>query len=778
MLSPAEENKAPSTLLASASASRTVSRDDSLLALSTLGGALNRATSELSSSGLLAAPHKASPSAALALAQAAPGAKPATEPSKLRWKWWTCGLLRVFSFLAAEEVKRARACSHTWRRVANHYLEEYTFEPPLPDKELEWIKAQVEQSSSFFERAFVSAVCKAVVVRAPEALAPPPEEGAAGRHRAAEAAAARLGLDALDLSRLPEVANLRERIDSHKGHCAIYPALALQLLGSAPTPAVEAQYESHAQTFRLRHWQRKLAARCERLLRLALRFTLDLVFEAGAVLSRARSELAAAAAEFARQAAERFVASPRAGDGRLYSLHGILPSDLLDEMPAFHDAVEFQMAQARRGANKEAGAVVAGVRARYLARTALLADRGYRFPVEELEEDTAVARLLRLLDGSADAFVRSLTLEVLEPAVHELVTVERLTAQVVARVRAHLASPAVNPAKVVAVPYFELLGVAVGDDAPVVGDGEYTASATFPALPELPDSDQSLEANEARRKALLARNFPLLECHEALNAVDRDVDAFLDHFIDQRYRLEPDDATAAAMAAAPAPAPGAACAAASAHSKAGALPALQPLPRTVAELAARPQGWLARHVFDVYRAAVAAVNQRARLKKGDRSGESRSFFPLLRAKDKGSGNHASVGLFALPSDADSAITDAVVEYAARRYVHHALMRENAARVLNYGPRGSVVAPLRQRHDHTRLLASSVRSSLLRDFGSLARHGGLLAAIEEDNGYTAAIAAMSLRSLVLLMDRKRKQIAELEKRRKMDEDGVSPDTPIA
>jgi hypothetical protein len=35
--------------------------------------------------------------------------------------------------------------------------------------------------------------------------------------------------------------------------------------------------------------------------------------------------------------------------------------------------------------------------------------------------------------------------------------------------------------------------------------------------------------------------------------------------------------------------------------------------------------------------------------------------------------------------------------------------------------------------------------------------------------------MSLRSLVLLMDRKRKQIAELETRRKMDEDDgvVSP-----
>jgi hypothetical protein len=313
----------------------------------------------------------------------------------------------------------------------------------------------------------------------------------------------------------------------------------------------------------------------------------------------------------------------------------------------------------------------------------------------------------------------------------------------------------------------------VGDDAPVVGDGDHTASVPFPAVPEFADSDQSLEATEARRKALLSRNFPLLECHEALDAVDRDVDAFLDHFIDQRYHLvEPDAAAVAASAAAAWPGPGVAAAAAvaSAPTKVGAPPVLQPLPRTLAELAARPQGWLARHVFDVYRTAVAQINVRARLKKADKNPESRSFFPLLRAKDKGADN-ASCGLFYLPGDGDSAIADAVVEYGARRYVHHALMRENAARVLNYGPRGTIVAPLRQRHDHTRLLANSVRASLLRDFGSLVHHGGLLAVIEEDNGYTAAIAAMSLRSLVLLMDRKRKQIAELETRRKMDDDGV-------
>jgi hypothetical protein len=353
--------------------------------------------------------------------------------------------------------------------------------------------------------------------------------------------------------------------------------------------------------------------------------------------------------------------------------------------------------------------------------------------------------------------------------------------QVVARVKVHLASSAVDPAKVIALPYFQLLGVAVGDDAPVVGDGDCTASVPFPALPEFADSDQSLEATEARRKALLSRNFPLLECHGALDYVDRDVDAFLDHFIDQRYHLlEPDAAAVAASAAAASPGPcvvaAAAAAVASAPTKAGALPVLQPLPRTLAELAARPQGWLARHVFDVYRTAVAAINQRARLKKADKSSECRSYFPLLRAKEK-SADNASYGHFAVPGDADFAIADAVVEYGARRYVHHALMRENAARVLIYGPRGSIVAPLRQRHDHTRLLANSVRASLLRDFGSLVHHGGLLAAIEEDNGYTAAIAAMSLRNLVLLMDRKRKQIAELESRRKMDEDdGVMSPPP--
>ncbi len=162
---------------------------------------------------------------------------------------------------------------------------------------------------------------------------------------------------------------------------------------------------------------------------------------------------------------------------------------------------------------------------------------------------------------------------------------------------------------------------------------------------------------------------------------------------------------------------------------------VQGLAKTPDELRAKPVGWLTKHLVEVYKTS----EQEEGMEEESLSAES---------------------------------VQSLKDFALRRYIHHAGMKENVNRALSFAPKGSIVLPQDRRGEHIRRLADALCYGLCRDFGPLenAPPGAeeFWYRVSNDPEFLQTVLSMSLKSLAETQQENRRQMKEFEAaRRKSD-----------
>lgn len=232
-----------------------------------------------------------------------------------------------------------------------------------------------------------------------------------------------------------------------------------------------------------------------------------------------------------------------------------------------------------------------------------------------------------------------------------------------------------------------------------------------------------------RRNRFLSRHYPQLVDHDAVDEVKTCIDAYLDAFIDKRVPPCQDDACCDGSSSLPP------------STKRGNSTRFGDLPMTEAAIKAKGKGWLPAYLKAVYVAATAREGQ-----------------PAKELSDEA--------------------FQSLVDFSLRYYIHHVLFRENVMRVINFAPRGGLVPPEKIRFEHLIQLTDALYHAVCRDFGSLSsseapeRSKEFWTRVMNDMEFIQALAAMSLKQLVNVMETKRKQIKAFEASRRVELDASS------